>query len=597
MKNIRSLSACVIVALTALIFRFSFPNIKTDPPLKVTTWDALGYYIYLPAFLIYDDATELKWFPAIDSQYQVSGGKVYQANKVENGNYVFKYLGGVAILQIPFFAIGHVAARLTGHKQDGFSPPYQYAIAFGNIVYCIMGIFFLRWVLLIFFNDQTTAITLLLLLLASNFIQYVAVDGGMSHGYIFWLYTILLFATIKWHQKPSFLWAGLIGFVIGLATISRPTEAIMFLIPLLWETQNKEAAQAKWSLVRKNIKQLYLVVIIVFIGVMPQLIYWKYSTGSFVYDVGSKWDFLAPHLKVLFGWEKGWFIYTPVAFFFVFGFFFIRKLAFRKSVLWFCLLNIYVIISWHDWRYGGSYSCRALVQSYPVFALPLAAFIYRTAKTNWSIPFLLTGAYLTAVNIFQLVQCNQGIIHHADMNRKYYAGIYLNPNPSPFDYSLLDTDEKPESEIGFEEKLIYAHKLKTKLILEKDSIQEMLSLILDFENLKSDETWLMVECSATSTMPDPILYLMISLNTRKSIVSKTFRSFKPPNGKLQRAFGFYLKIPEQSGQGVIKMAFRSNSFFEGELKSLTIKRIKRKIEPLFLKYFHIGRAGLPKSDL
>ena len=75
--------------------------------------------MYLPSTFIYNDTKKLKWLPEIDSIYQVTGGKLYQANKFENGNYVFKYLGGVSILETPLFLIGHSIAKNTKYNRLG----------------------------------------------------------------------------------------------------------------------------------------------------------------------------------------------------------------------------------------------------------------------------------------------------------------------------------------------------------------------------------------------------------------------------------------------------------------------------------------------
>jgi hypothetical protein len=164
-----------------------------------------------------------------------------------------------------------------------------------------LAIFLLRKILLLFFSGITAALTIILVVLATNIIQYSAIDNAQSHGPIFPLYVLVLYTTIKWHNKPELIWAIMTGFIIGLATIYRPTEGIMFLIPLLWNTHNSEAAKQKWSLVKKYRKHIYFTVVGGFIGILPQLIYWKYVTGSFLYDVGSAWDFLTPHLKVITG--------------------------------------------------------------------------------------------------------------------------------------------------------------------------------------------------------------------------------------------------------------------------------------------------------
>ncbi|HET6990184.1 MAG TPA: glycosyltransferase family 39 protein, partial [Bacteroidia bacterium] len=418
MSNPLSRYAVLLIAIILFLFRFQYlPEKKSS--LNVTTWDAFGYYMYLPATFIYHDTRELKWLPDIDKKYNVTGGKLYQANIAKNGKYVFKYLGGVSIIQIPFFLFAHAIAHISGAPADGFSWPYQYCLAFGAILWALFGIILLRKILLRFFNDRVTAITLLLLLLASNFIQYASVDNAMSHIWIFPLYPLAILATIRWHENPSRKLAFFIGAIIGLAIISRPTEGVMLFIPLFWNTHSKEEAKKKWALVKQNKSHFIFLAIGGLAGILPQLIYWKYASGHFVYDVGSKWVFANPYFRVLFGWEKGWFIYTPVAILMVLGFFFMKNFPFRKSVLIFCLLNIWIIIAWSDWRYGASYSCRAMVQSYPVFALTLAAFLARMEKNWQKISLYAIGIYLIGVNLFQIVQYNKTILHYNDMNRAY----------------------------------------------------------------------------------------------------------------------------------------------------------------------------------
>jgi len=449
MKNKYSFIACLLVVLVLLAFRISESDMNGKPPLKVTQWDAFGYYIYLPSFLIYHDATKLNWLPEIDKKYSVTGGTGWPAEKLDKGNYVFKYLGGVALMELPFFYIGDIIAKQFHYPPDGFSPPYQYALGFGVIFYCLLGIFLLRKILLIYFKDTTVALTILMVCLATNFIQYAAIDNGQSHGYIFPLYVLVIFTTLKWYQKPKIAWALLTGYIIGLATSCRPTEAIMLFIPLMWFTHTKEATKAKWQLVKQNKSHIAFACLGGLIGILPQLIYWKYCTGSFLFDVGSKWEFLDPHFRVLFGWEKGWFIYTPITVFFIVGMFFMKGFPFKKSVLWFCLLNIYIIIAWDDWRYGGSYSTRALMQSYPVLALPFAGFVEKISLKKWRFLFYIACAYLLFVNLFQTNQYCRTILHYNDMNRLYYSNIYLNPHPTPLDMSLLDNGEILNNESGY----------------------------------------------------------------------------------------------------------------------------------------------------
>lgn len=445
MSRLRRFSASQVVFLAAVLLasvvRLSYHSNNSTNGYNATSWDALGYYIYLPGFIIYDDVKELDWFAEIDSTYNVTGGQFYQAVELDNGDHVFKYLGGVAILELPFFLIGHAVALATDYSADGFSSPYQYAIIWGAVLWFLFGLWVLKWVLRRYYSDSITALTILLVVGASNLIQYVSVDGAMSHSFIFPLYAFLLYFTIKWHEQPKRAYLFYIGLVIGIATISRPTELIMIFIPLLWGINEKANFVEKWKVVLTNKIHLVYGALGGFLGVLPQLLYWKHAAGTWVFDVGSKWFFLNPWWRVLFGFEKGWFVYTPIAIFFAAGLFLMKGKPFRKAVLTFCLLNIWIIISWSDWRYGASYSTRALTQSYPVFALALAAILERIVVQKWRLPVLLVSAYFIVVNLFQIWQYNALMLHYNDMNFKYYKAIYLNPSPSPLDYSLLDTDE------------------------------------------------------------------------------------------------------------------------------------------------------------
>ncbi len=485
MKVSASLRSCLLIAAVMLCYRCYYSDLSgTQQKLFVTQWDAFGYYLYLPATLIYHDYDKLDWADSLDRRYHL-GGDGLPVVPLTNGNRVCKYLGGVALMQAPLFAAGHIAAKLSGAPQDGFSPPYQYALAVGALLYCILSLFLLRRMLCRYFSDAVVAATLVALCLATNFTQYSAVTAGLSHCWIFVLYVLILWATIKWHESPRPVWALLCGFLVGWATISRPTEAIALFIPLLWQTQTREAARSKWALVKTYPLHVLLAAGGGLAGVLPQLLYWKAVTGSYIYDVGSKWAFFNPWWRVLIGWEKGWFIYTPVTIFFVAGLLCMKPYPFRKAALTFILLNIWIVISWDDWRYGGSYATRALVQSYPVFALSLGALIQRIWSGSWRPAAVATGMFLCGVNLFQTLQYNSTILHYNDMNRRYYSRIYLNPSPTALDMSLLDNSDYLESEQGFRKSILLS---RSNLLLKGTDSVFVASL-----PLSGYETWFRID--------------------------------------------------------------------------------------------------------
>ncbi len=574
-KNIFSLVSCFLICVVMLQYRVSYSDMKQgNPPLKITEWDALGYYLYLPSILMYHDYKQLKWLPAIDQKYGMSGGTGYPAIKQDNGDYTFKYLGGVALLESPFFFIGDRVAKHYHYPPDGFSPPYQYAITFGVLLYCILGIFLLRKILLMFFSDATTALTLLAVCLATNFIEYAAIENGQSHAFIFPLYIVVLYATIRWHRKPTIGVAALAGYIIGLAMMCRPTEAIMLFIPLLWDTQTKESATQKWQMVKAHKSHVAVAIVCGLIGILPQLIYWKLSTGSFIFDVGSSWDFLSPHFRVLFGWEKGWFIYTPITVFFIVGMFFIRKYPFRKAVLWFCILNIYIIIGWRDWHYGGSYSTRALMQSYPVFALPFAAFVEQMQR-KWKWLFYVVCLYLIGVNLFQITQYRSEVIRYDENSRAYYGRIYLNPNPTPLDMSLLD-DKEMINEHKYSLKKTILVDTPTKVSFQYGGLGLLYTTkVSDINSDPVKERWLKVESSILAPHCLWQTYLNADLKMGDSVKHTRVRLFRPlAKDSLANEYCFYLSIPAEYDQGVLSVYLSSPFNFEGVVKRLKISEFE-----------------------
>jgi len=578
-RHIYSIIGCCVVAVFLLYHRASHPGFGSVKPLNVTAWDAFGYYMYLPSIFIYHDMTDLEWLPEADSTYVLTGGTLYQANRKDNGNYVFKYLGGVSIMQMPLFFIGHLIALNTSFKADGFSPPYQYAIAFGAVIYCILALFLLRRLLRRYFSDLSVAVSILLVVLATNLPQYIAVDGGMSHAYIFPLYVIVLYTTMRWHETPRILWASLTGLTIGLATISRPTEVIMLFIPLLWNTHNRKASRAKWEQVKQYRTHLYFTILFGLLGVLPQLLYWKIASGSFFFNPGSKWSFLDPFFRVLFGWESGWFIYTPVTIFFITGFFFIRKHPFQRSVIVFCFLNIWIIISWFDWKYGATYSTRALVQSYPVFALPFTAFIDWIRRKKWSYLFYLLGVFLIFLNLFQLKQFYTTVLHHRDMTRQYYGRIFLNRHPTPLDVSLMDTREFLKKEDEYRPVEIYS----ADSVILVSGTNGYPGVIADFAILQDGELWdhgdFWLRITADIKVQTGFLESHLTGRVYTADTSKytSIRLANPitMNGA-SNTYEFYLLVPGFPGEMRFNLQVTTTSKFEGTVENVRVVRLSKK---------------------
>ena len=217
---------------------------------------------------------------------------------------------------------------------------------------------------------------LVVLVLGTNLLQFTAYKGAMPHNVLFMLLAMTFWFTIKWHQSPRLRTALALGACIGLACLIRPSEAVILLLPLLWEVRNLQTLREKAKKIWRYRWHVLALAAIIFLCVAPQFIYWKSTTGSWLYytygDEGFVWS--RPHLfEVLLSYKKGWFVYTPVMLLALAGFWLLwkqKREAFGALSLFF-LINLYIVAAWAVWWYTASFGHRAFVQSYALMVVPL----------------------------------------------------------------------------------------------------------------------------------------------------------------------------------------------------------------------------------
>jgi len=422
-----------------------YPRWKKASTEATLSWDVSGYYWYLPAIFIYKDVKKQAYKDEVIKKYQPTGNDFQQAFKHESGNYVMKYSAGMALMYLPFFTTAHLLAEPLGFQADGFSPPYQFAIQAGGLLVALLGLWYFRKFLLLFFSDTVTAICLLLLVFGSNFLNYGAIDSGMSHTWLFTIYLGILFATYHFYRAPGWKLAVSLGFLCGLATLTRPTDVISALIPCLWGLENlsMSALRKQFSFLAKHRKYILISFICAAIVFSIQLFYWKYSSGHWIVysyqNQGFTW--LHPHLKkYLIGAHNGWLSYSPVMIFSFLGLIpFLKNGKHRVAVIAFILLDLYIVASWEYYWYGG----RFMIQAYPILFLPLASFIEWMLKSRVNkiifVPILLLFVY---VGLWTTVQYHYGNLYDWEMsNRKYYLATIGRWHVSEDVFKLKDTDE------------------------------------------------------------------------------------------------------------------------------------------------------------
>jgi hypothetical protein len=346
------------------------------------SYDVSGYYMYLPAAFIYGDLKEVKFLDDIIDKYRPTADP-YQVFTHESGNKVMKYSIGQSVMYAPFFAVAHAWATASdAYPADGFSFPYQFMISLGSLIVSFLGLFWLMTVLRHYFRDEAVALTLLLIVFGTNYLNYSAIDGAMTHNNVFSLGALLLLTSHRFYVRATLSRAVLIGACIGLMALTRPTEIIAAIIPLLWglDLAQKGGVGKRLKFFGEHWGKLLCAALITLAIGSVQVIYWKYVSGDWlVYSYQDQgFDWLSPHLNEgFFSYKAGWLIYTPLMVFGLLGFIplFRRKLALFPALFVHALLFIYVAFSWSVWWYGGSLGQRTMVQEYAVLAFPLTAFL------------------------------------------------------------------------------------------------------------------------------------------------------------------------------------------------------------------------------
>ncbi|MDP2424471.1 MAG: hypothetical protein Q8M23_09005, partial [Bacteroidales bacterium] len=302
---------------------------------------------------------------------------------------------------------------------------------------------------------------------ATGVLFYSTFEAAMSHVYSFMLFSLFIWLSIKWHQKPSTFTTIWLGLTFGLIALIRPSNGLVVLFFILYNIKTMHEAGPRIRLFVRSWHQILLIIFLAVLVFTPQLFYWKFSTGQwFFYSYGDeKFFFLQPNiLNGLFSYRKGWLLYTPIMIVALAGFYplYKRYRQFFLAILVFTVLNIYVVYSWWDWWYGGGLGSRPMIDSYALMVIPLAAFITWISTRTWGkilavIMVIIFGCH----GIFQTMQYRYGALHYMAMTKKAYWHSFGRIRPK---YPFYDYIEYPD--IMQARKGIQAAALKSKQTFE-----------------------------------------------------------------------------------------------------------------------------------
>lgn len=364
----------------------------------------------------------------------------------------FKSTYGVALFELPFYTIAHQFAKFRGYDTRGYSLPYRLAILLSSNFYLIIGLYFLRKLLLQYFHKLTTELTLIIVVLGSNLFTYVTFDAGMSHAYTFFSVCIFLYGLDKWHKTDKLKYLLAASFSLGLIALLRPTNASFGIFLFVYNVNSISTLKNRIAFIFNRLPKYFLAFVIALIPLIPQLLYWKLVSGSWLfYSYGNEPFFWNDPkiLEGLFSFRKGWLVYSPLMILSIFGLF-SKNQSIKQNRLWvafFLVINLYMIFSWWCWWYGGSFGQRSLIDFYPLLAIPIAASVeFLTSKNKLVKLFSLTIiAFLCFISLFQNYQFQNQILHHDAMTFKTYQSIFLKTK-KPVDF--YETIDIPDYELA-----------------------------------------------------------------------------------------------------------------------------------------------------
>jgi hypothetical protein len=389
----------VLLSIVLVIATLSDSRSRRDEWRKEIWADQAGHYVYLP--LVFNYSLDAQNFP-VDAVEKTGHGFRFEEHKV-----ITKYPVGVALLVAPFYIVAQTIAPALGYEANGFSTIYIKSLRIAAVFYLVVGLIFLFRYLSFFYKDTLIIIGLLFLLAGTNVIYYM-MEPGMSHVYSFSLFAILLYVFKKWSDESDadlkfryFLAICVVSsFIFNVRQLNLLFLPFVFLLntPSLKDAKEK----AVYFLRGKNLLFGMGIFIVLF---LPQLAYNRYAHGTalmYSYQNESFTNWHNPKVtELLLSPVCGIFTYTPLHLVILGAtiFMLVKRNMQGLLILTLFLTFTYIYASWHDWKLGCSFGCRAMVDITAILSLPLF-YLLNSAKRIISMAGLVF--MLTALSLFNL---------------------------------------------------------------------------------------------------------------------------------------------------------------------------------------------------
>ncbi len=391
--------------------------------------DGNGYYAYLPTIFHFKTTDFNQVFEYEKSQKSLSYSGHYFHR--EGNVLINKYYLGTALAIAPFYMAASMYSTFFGMPTDGYNILYQIAVAFAAAFYLVLGIFAIIKLLQLFdFKKHIALLVSIVLFFGTNLFYYVMLHPSHSHVYSFAAIALFLLFARKFFltlRTSDLIYA---SAAFGFVALIRPTN-MLILGALPFIAGDRQHFKAAFFQLKSHLRLVFISAFCFMVFPCIQFIFNYMQTGNvFVWSYKNEgFDFFYPHiLDFLFGFRKGFFVYTPVMLAIIPAMY----LLFKKSkyrfyaILAFLLAIVFILSSWWNWFYGDSFGMRAMIDFYPLLAILLAISIDKLVNIRRGfVFFLIWSSILIGFNLVQTYQYTRGILHHDSMDFNKYSYVFL----------------------------------------------------------------------------------------------------------------------------------------------------------------------------
>jgi hypothetical protein len=434
-----------LVVSTILILFIGIQLYRGPGAKSVIDGDGAGYYAYLPTVFHYKttDFTPVFEFEKSHKSLSYDGHYFHQHGDV----LINKYFLGTALAISPFYLIATFYSVVFDMPTSGYNILYQFAVAMAAAFYLAIGLLAtIKLIRLFNYEKYIALMVIIVLFFGTNLFYYALVHPSHSHVYSFAAVSVFLLYSRRFFLYLKFSDLVFAAASLGFVILIRPTN-LMILGALPFMAGNAGQLKAGFQFLTSKwyygVVSLAVVCFVVGIQFMFNII----QTGSvFVWSYKNEgFDFMRPHfLSFLFGFKKGFFIYTPL----MLAIFPALILLYMKSkysfftIFSYLIVAVFILSSWWNWFYGDSFGMRAMIDLFPLLAILLAVSIDRLVKTKPGfLLFLLCSFLFVSLNLFQTYQYHSGILHHDSMTFEKYRYVFLKTGAQYDD--VLGSDIEP----------------------------------------------------------------------------------------------------------------------------------------------------------